>query len=126
MANEICVSMLLIIPIDIDQFYYVNNVKLTCGKIKFLPIELFKLNLRSLSIHSNEVRIIPREIGNCINLRTLDISENMLTRLPKEIFNLRNLGDYYCSLNKNNYMETDYCVNIFSRLNTLRNQGYII
>lgn len=82
---------LQIISIDIDQFYYVSNVQIANGTVITLPVELFSLNLRYLNLYNNGIKILPKEIGNCIGFTDLDISSNKLIILPKEIENCINL-----------------------------------
>lgn len=112
-----------IIPCDIDQFFRLRYISITCGTVKYLPEELFNLDLVQLSVHSNELTDIPRKISKLVNLRSLGIMRNRLSNIPKEIFNLTMLNDI--SLDFNRYMSTHNYKRIDDRLKALLDNGVI-
>ena len=64
-------------------------------------IKTFNLNLdveemydrKKLYLNDNQIKEIPKEIGNLINLQHLFLSNNQIKEIPKEIGNLINLQE---------------------------------
>ena len=52
-------------------------------------LELY--NLKELWLNNNQLREIPKELGNLVNLKTLSLHNNQLTEIPKELFKTGNL-----------------------------------
>ena len=46
------------------------------------------VSLETLWLNGNQLKKIPKEIGNLVALETLDLSDNQLETLPKELANL--------------------------------------
>ncbi|EKR63190.1 leucine rich repeat protein [Leptospira weilii str. 2006001853] len=53
------------------------------------------MNVGILNLENNELRILPKEIGQLRNLKTLHLLNNRLRTLPKEIRQLQNLRTLY-------------------------------
>ncbi|MCK4651269.1 leucine-rich repeat domain-containing protein [Candidatus Babeliales bacterium] len=69
--------------------------------LKFLPKEIGNLsNLQELHLSENKLEFLPKEIGNLSNLQMLNISKNKLTSLPPEIGNLSSLQNLSLSNNE--------------------------
>ncbi|KAL0920651.1 hypothetical protein M5K25_009801 [Dendrobium thyrsiflorum] len=84
-------------------------------------IEIFKASrsLRLLYIYSNELKMLPQEIGNLIHLRYLNIHAYNLTGLPRSLSNLYHLqyiiyDGYELSESKDDFLPSD--INNFSNL----------
>ena len=56
-----------------------------------------QLNIIKLYNNNNELKELPKEIGNLINLQYFNCYNNQLNELPKEICNLINLQHFNCS-----------------------------
>lgn len=121
MLDRISINQLKIVPVDVNQFFYVNKVFFCDGFLSNLPRELFNLNLIKLDISSNNITFLPREIGRLTNILELNIIQNKLDTLPKEILKLVKLKHMY--INHNKYMHT--IGNYKSRLRKLRENGFI-
>lgn len=114
----------MIIPSDIDQFYYVIEISLSHGILRKLPNELFNLDLHRLNIHRNKIKSIPQEIKNLKNLIFFDISNNYIGIIPKEIWMLTKLQ--MIGLNYNYFMNTPSTDKPSIRLAALQDCGIII
>jgi Leucine rich repeat len=51
--------------------------------------------LTTLNLSKNNLKELPKSIGDLLNLKELDVSDNWLTTLPDEIWNLVNLETLY-------------------------------
>lgn len=58
------------------------------------------MDARALYLNGNELKTLPKEIGELQNLRYLNLSDNQLMTLPKEIGNLQNLQELHLSGNQ--------------------------
>ncbi|AGS80636.1 leucine rich repeat protein [Leptospira phage vB_LnoZ_CZ214-LE1] len=62
------------------------------NQLKTLPKEIGQLkNLQELYLSDNQLATLPKEIGQLKNLQELDLHNNQLATLPKEIGQLKNL-----------------------------------
>ncbi|EMN11944.1 leucine-rich repeat domain-containing protein [Leptospira borgpetersenii] len=77
-------------PMDARALYLNGN------ELKTLPKEIGNLqNLKVLDSGLNELTTLPKEIGELQNLRYLNLSDNQLMTLPKEIWNSKKLRVLY-------------------------------
>lgn len=76
----------------IGFFINLKELDFDFNQLKYLPKEIGDLrNLQKLQLYSNQLSSFPKEIGDLRNLQYLLVSNNQLTSLPNEIGNLRNL-----------------------------------
>jgi Leucine-rich repeat (LRR) protein len=88
------------IPIEFGKFINLNTLYLSDNKIKLIPRNFENLiNLKYFYIEGNYIKIIPKQIGNLINLIEFNISYNKIKIIPKEIGNLINLEKFYINDN---------------------------
>ncbi|WP_420865426.1 leucine-rich repeat domain-containing protein, partial [Leptospira weilii] len=74
----------------------VGILNLENNELRILPKEIGQLeSLELLDLSNNELRILPKEIGQLRNLKTLHLLNNRLRTLPKEIRQLQNLRTLY-------------------------------
>lgn len=77
-------------PIDVRALYLNGN------ELKTLPKEIGELqNLDGLKLRYNKFKTLPKEIGNLQNLGLLDLEKNKFKTLPKEIWNSKKLRVLY-------------------------------
>ncbi|MES2345673.1 MAG: leucine-rich repeat domain-containing protein [Chlamydiota bacterium] len=79
-------------------------------------IFLFK-NLTTLNLSNNDIRQIPKELGNLTQLENLDLSHNSIHELPSELGNLIHLK----SLDLRNNRDLENVPETFENLNNLEN-----
>ena len=71
---------------DIYTLYNLQELHLSYNQIKEIPKEIGNLtNLEELNLYNNQIKEIPKEIGNLINLRELVLASNQIKEIPKEI-----------------------------------------
>jgi hypothetical protein len=81
----------------------VNLVRFCCSdnQIKKIPKEIGQLvNLFEFVCLNNQITEIPIEINKLISLEYFDCSYNKITKIPKEIGQLINLNEFECNNNK--------------------------
>jgi len=77
-----------------------TNVTLTYTVVdSSIPSELGRLDVVSLNLSSNNLAVVPSELGLLSSLELLDLSSNMLSGLPTELANLQSLE--YLDLSSN-------------------------
>lgn len=92
------------IPKEIGQLLNLQSLNLMLNFIKIIPKEIGKLlNLKELYLSHNDITVIPKEIGKLLNLEELYLSNNNITKIPKEIGKLLNLKKL--NLSNNNIIE---------------------
>ena len=73
---------------DKDEGDSVIILDLLSNELTLLPPEIGNLtNLQKLELEYNQLTSLPPEIGNLTNLQQLSVSDNQLTSLPSEIGN---------------------------------------
>jgi len=78
--------------LDIFNIYYQKAIFLSGNQLKELPKEIGELkNLTSINLSRNQLKELPKEIGGFKNLTSIDFSGNQLKELPKEIGEFKNL-----------------------------------
>ncbi|ULH29690.1 leucine-rich repeat domain-containing protein [Leptospira weilii] len=74
----------------------VSVLNLENNELRILPKEIGQLrNLEVLYLENNELTTLPQEIGQLVNLEVLYLHNNQLRTLPKEIRQLQNLRTLY-------------------------------
>jgi len=66
--------------------------------LKDTLLELY--NRKALNLSFNEIKEIPKELGNLTNLVMLELNDNEIEEIPKELGNLSNLIFLYLNNNK--------------------------
>ena len=86
---------------DISIFINLEKLYLNYNNIKELPKEIGNLkNLKELYLGNNQIQKLQKEIFQLENLKELYLVDNWIKEIPKEIWNLKNLEELY--LNNNN------------------------
>jgi Leucine-rich repeat (LRR) protein len=86
-------SLMNIIPKEIQYFTNLKELYLCNNKIEIIPEEIKNLtNLTLLYLKINRIKIIPTEIQYLTNLKNLNLSDNMIEIIPTEIQYLTNLN----------------------------------
>ena len=81
---------------NLKELFLHNN-----NQIKDIPKEIGNLtNLQLLNLSNNDIKDIPKEIGNLTDLQELDLSNNKIEEIPKEIGNLTNLLELNLNYNQ--------------------------
>lgn len=113
------------IPCDIDQFINVTEIYINNTGITSLPDELFSMYyLKILSLSSNKIKWLSPKISNLVNLNSLHIYDNSLRILPKEILILDKISQF--TFDYNLYPNTLDIGTAHDRLNYLLQNGYIL
>ncbi|MFK5970719.1 MAG: leucine-rich repeat domain-containing protein [Candidatus Marithrix sp.] len=79
-------------------------------------------SLRSLSIESSGLTLIPSEILNLTNLSSLDIGNNSFTQFPTEVTSLSNLSSLYLDNNNLSSIPTGFTFPSLQTINLDNNQ----
>jgi len=84
------------LPEEIGGLENLEELNAISNQIKELPKSIGNLRkLRVLKLNSNELKYLPEEIGGLENLEELNAISNQIEELPKSIGNLRNLRELY-------------------------------
>ncbi|ELA42214.1 uncharacterized protein VICG_00857 [Vittaforma corneae ATCC 50505] len=100
--TEISISFKGITSIDsnIKRLLKLEKLDLRSNDIEILPAEIGELeNLQCLNLNSNKLETLPAVIWELKNLQELLLSDNNIDTLPPKIVNLKNLQ--YLDLNNN-------------------------
>ena len=74
---------------------------LSRNQLKEIPKEIGELvTLKFLKINSNKINKVPQEIGNLVNLELLEVTNNLIETIADEIFRLTNLKVLNLGFNK--------------------------
>ncbi|VDP91487.1 unnamed protein product [Echinostoma caproni] len=65
-------------------------------------------NLSELWMDDNQLKSVPKELGNMKRLQQLDLSENLIDALPEEVAGLTSLSDLNLSQNSLNCLPTGF------------------
>ena len=85
----------------VEELLNTKTLYLSGNQLKEIPKEIGNLrHLQEIDLSENELTEIPKEIGNLQELLSLNLSENELTEIPKEIGNLQELQEIDLSFNK--------------------------
>lgn len=90
---------------EIDESQVQNPLLIEQAYIKFCDLEVFPqltfklINLTHLSIASNNISFVPKEIQILVHLTYLDISSNNITVLNNEFFRLSKVEYFDASYN---------------------------
>ncbi|KPA10003.1 small GTP-binding protein domain protein [Candidatus Magnetomorum sp. HK-1] len=68
-------------------------------RTNFINAILEGVDCKSINLSRNQLKELPKEIGNLKNLTSINLSGNQLKELPKEIGNLKNLTTFDVSYN---------------------------
>ena len=80
------------------KFEYLS---LSWNQIKEIPKELGQLtNIKTLYLTDNQIKEIPSELGKLTNLQELSLNKNQIKEIPKELRQLTNLEWLYLTDNK--------------------------
>ncbi|EHB10346.1 Leucine-rich repeat-containing protein 57 [Heterocephalus glaber] len=79
-------------PVVIGKFILLKSLSLNSNKLTVLPDELCNLKkLETLSLNNNHLRELPSTFGQLSALKTLSLSGNQLGALPRQLCGLRHL-----------------------------------
>lgn len=93
-------------------------LSLTSNNLTILPPEIGNLaNLEILDVAKNNLTSVPPEIGNCSKLDALVLYENNISNLPSEIGNLINL--FQLSISNNNLTSLPQEIENLSKLRVI-------
>ncbi|MDW5290803.1 leucine-rich repeat domain-containing protein [Formosa sp. PL04] len=89
------------VPDSIGSFQQVEELDLSHGYLKNLPITIFLLpKLITLNLKANKLKTINVWLDKLLNLTNLDISNNLLTELPNTLCSLSKLKQLHLEYNK--------------------------
>jgi leucine-rich repeat protein SHOC2 len=92
---------LLFTPKELNSLTF-NILDLSYNSISEIHEELSKVEITELSLSSNKLVTLPKNLENLKSLKTLKLSSNKLSKsIPKEILNLPNLTNLDISHNEN-------------------------
>ncbi|MCL8266327.1 leucine-rich repeat domain-containing protein [Leptospira weilii] len=102
----------------------VGILNLENNELRILPKKIGQLeSLELLDLSNNELTTLPKEIGQLVNLEVLVLENNELTTLPQEIGQLRNLEVLY--LHNNQLRTLPKEIGQLRNLRTLYLTGYL-
>lgn len=85
---------------DLSKLRFLEGLVISNNEIKSLPKFIGELvNLTNLILWSNKIGVIPPELGNLKRLETLYLNDNNIQSIPDEIYSLRQLNDLDLSQN---------------------------
>jgi Leucine-rich repeat (LRR) protein len=102
----------------------VNIIYLDCSEnqLKEIPKEIGNLiNLQKFNCFHNQLNELPKEIGNLINLQYFYCYDNQLKDLPIEIINCRNLR--YFNYHNNEIIMNPIIQRFINRMNNIKNHN---
>ena len=87
-----CTKLTLLPPLFGYQFKHITGLNLENNNLKFIPKSIGNCNqITYLYLDNNELESLPESIGNLSKLKGLHLHNNKLKLLPKSILNLSNL-----------------------------------
>ena len=86
---------------SIEEIYQMKRLSLTYNQIKEIPKEIGQLhNLQILDLAENQIKEIPKQLTQLHNLQTLYLYKNQIKEIPKELTQLHNLQGLYLYKNQ--------------------------
>jgi Leucine-rich repeat (LRR) protein len=89
-------------PIILKELPLLNMIGFKSNKIHTVPENAFPPMLRWLILTNNQIKKIPKSIGNCLLLQKCTLAGNQIEELPSEMKNCINLELLRISANKLN------------------------
>jgi Leucine-rich repeat (LRR) protein len=96
------------VPASIGAFNFLYILKLDTNNITVLPPEIGRCtSLVAIHLSNNQLSTVPAELSSLTHLTTLVLSHNSITSLPQSLWNITSLGQLYLDYNQLTSISTE-------------------